>query len=140
MKKDALLYLIIGLLGGSLLTVIFSRYSFNSNMTGMMQMMGARGNNMIGNQTDVRVDPANSMHMGSSMTQMMESLQGKSGNDFDRAFIEAMTVHHQGAIEMAKEAQTNAGHPELKNLADDIISAQTNEINMMRDWQNQWGF
>lgn len=138
MKKDALLYLIIGLLGGSLLTVIFSRYSFNSNMTGMMQMMGFR-NNMMENEERFDGDERGMMNMGSSMDQMMQSMTGKTGDEFDRSFMEAMIVHHQGAIEIATQAKQNANHPEIMKMADDIISAQTGEINMMRDWQNQWG-
>jgi len=138
LKKDALLYLIIGLLGGSLLTVIFSRYSFNSNMTGMMQMMGFR-NNMMENEERFDGDERGMMNMGSSMDQMMQSMTGKTGDEFDRSFMEAMIVHHQGAIEIATQAKQNANHPEIMKMADDIISAQTGEINMMRDWQNQWG-
>ncbi|OGF99656.1 hypothetical protein A2153_03780 [Candidatus Gottesmanbacteria bacterium RBG_16_38_7b] len=78
------------------------------------------------------------MHMGSSMNQMMQSLEGRKGDDFDRSFMEAMTVHHQGAVEMAKQVENNANHQELKTMAKDIISAQTNEINIMEKWQQEW--
>ena len=106
----------------------------------MMQMMGARNNNMMGNPVDSdQNQPSGMMDLGSSMTQMMGSLDGKTGDEFDKAFIEAMIPHHQGAIEMAKKAQINAGHPELKKLADEIISAQEAEINLMRNWHSQWG-
>ena len=78
------------------------------------------------------------MGMGSSMDDMMGSLQGNTGDSFDQSFIEAMIVHHQGAIEMAKEAKINAKHSELKMMADDIISAQSQEIDQMKQWQEQW--
>ena len=81
-----------------------------------------------------------SMSMGSSMDQMMGSMMGKNEDDFDQAFMRAMIVHHEGAIQMAKAAQTQAKHEELKKLADDIIVAQTKEIQMMQLWQTQWGY
>lgn len=74
-----------------------------------------------------------------SMQDMMDSLKGKKGEEFDKAFMSAMIVHHQNAIDMAKEAQMNAGKDEIKQMADDIITAQEKEIQMMRQWQKDWG-
>jgi len=54
-----------------------------------------------------------------------------SGNSTDAAFITDMTAHHQGAIDMAEVAQTRAEQPEVRKLADDIISAQKGEISVM---------
>jgi uncharacterized protein (DUF305 family) len=73
-----------------------------------------------------------------SMTQMADSLRPLKGADFDKAFIEHMIDHHEGAIAMAKLAETNAQHHELKQLGKDIISAQSKEIDMMRSWQHDW--
>ncbi len=78
--------------------------------------------------------------MNMSMQDMMNSLDGKTDDDFDKIFISSMIRHHQGAINMARSAQENAGHQEIKDLADDIISAQTREIEMMMQWQKDWGF
>ena len=41
---------------------------------------------------------------------------------------------------MANEAKKNAKHEEIKSLADDIIKAQTSEIDMMQKWQEDWGY
>lgn len=57
---------------------------------------------------------------------------------YDLRFIEAMIPHHEGAIAMAKEALTRAEHPELKNLAENIIKAQEDEIAQMQEWQAAW--
>ena len=57
---------------------------------------------------------------------------GGSGNSTDAAFATDMTEHHQGAIDMAKIAQRRATHPQLGELADDIISSQEGEIATMR--------
>jgi uncharacterized protein (DUF305 family) len=79
-------------------------------------------------------------HASMSMDDMMSELKGKTGDDFDKAFIEMMIPHHQGAIDMARAAQQSAKHQEIKNMADDIISAQQSEIDMMRGWQKSWGY
>lgn len=76
--------------------------------------------------------------MQAMMDDMSLSLAGKSGDEFDKAFIEEMIIHHQGAIDMAKLALTSAKHQEIKNLAGAIISAQTSEINQMRQWKSAW--
>ena len=75
-----------------------------------------------------------------SMAAMTESLRDKTGDDFDKLFIAHMIKHHQGAIYMAKLAKDNAKHDEIKNMADDIISAQSKEIDMMQTWQGDWGY
>jgi len=51
-----------------------------------------------------------------------------------------MIMHHQGAIEMANLAKQQAKHEEIKNMANDIISAQSKEIDMMQSWQTNWGY
>ncbi len=88
------------------------------------------------------MDVNNQMHTSMTMDSMMEamtaSLKGKTGEEFDNAFLEEMIPHHQGAIEMAKMVLVSSKNPELVKLANDIISAQQKEINMMRDWQRQW--
>ena len=75
-----------------------------------------------------------------SMTEMTTALKGKTGDDFDKTFISEMIMHHQGAINMAKEAPVNAKHEEVKNLAKDIITAQEKEIAQMKQWQKTWGY
>lgn len=54
-----------------------------------------------------------------------------SGNEFDAAFVEQMTAHHRGAIAMAKSAEKNATHDEIKQLAQEIVEAQQSEIAKM---------
>ena len=75
-----------------------------------------------------------------SMSDMAEELEGKTGDDFDKAFIEMMIPHHQGAIDMATAAQKDAKHAEIKTMAKSIMSAQQREINQMKAWQKAWGY
>lgn len=73
-------------------------------------------------------------------TETEKMLESYTGDDYDRYYIANMIVHHQGAVDMAKLAQTNAKHAELKTMANEIISAQTTEINSMLSWQKVWGY
>lgn len=57
---------------------------------------------------------------------------------FDLRFIEAIIPHHQGAIDMAKLAQTKTEHAEIKTIAANIIKAQTAEIAQMQAWKAAW--
>lgn len=75
-----------------------------------------------------------------SMDAMVQSLEGKNGDAFDKEFLSQMIVHHEGAIEMAKLARAQAKHDEVKKLSEEIISAQEHEIGEMRQWQQQWGY
>lgn len=62
------------------------------------------------------------------------------GEEYDRMFIAGMIAHHQGAVDMAKLAQAQAKHTELKTMAGNIITAQEKEIADMTAWQQQWGY
>ncbi|OGI90432.1 hypothetical protein A2911_01695 [Candidatus Nomurabacteria bacterium RIFCSPLOWO2_01_FULL_40_15] len=59
-------------------------------------------------------------------------------NGIDEHFIEQMIPHHDGAIAMANLALQKAKRPEIKNLAQDIISAQEKEITEMQNWYKNW--
>ncbi|MBY0328586.1 DUF305 domain-containing protein [Patescibacteria group bacterium] len=76
--------------------------------------------------------------MSSMMMDMNAALRGKTGDAFDQVFLSEMIVHHQGAIDMAELALTDAKHQEIKDLAKAIVSAQTKEISEMKAWQKSW--
>ena len=56
----------------------------------------------------------------------------------DRALLEEMALHHHGAIEMAQLALQNAQHDQPKQMAGDIVAAQSSEIAQMTRWQAAW--
>ncbi len=78
------------------------------------------------------------MDMNSSMGGMMVGLSDKVGDEFDRAFLKLMIVHHEGAVLMSKQALEDAKHQEIKDLSNAIIVAQEKEIAMMKDWLMSW--
>ncbi len=130
------LYIIIGVLSGVILGIFIARYAVNTqnypmlNTTGMGGMMQRGQTSMMGEQ--------GMQGMGMSMNQMSSTLAALKGEDFDRMFITLMMDHHQGAIDMAKLALSNSERDELKDLANDIVSAQTKEIEMMKGWLDSW--
>lgn len=124
MEKNALFYGFIGFIIGALVTVAVSS---NKSDAPNMEKAG-----------DKKMEAADEATM--SMMQMVKELEGKTGEEFDRKFIKLMTEHHQGAIDMAKSAQKNAAHDEIKKLADEIIKAQTAEIDKMKEWKKSWGY
>jgi uncharacterized protein (DUF305 family) len=68
---------------------------------------------------------------------MSQDLGAKDAN-FDLRFIDAMIPHHEGAVTMAQNAATKSTRPEIKKLAQDIISSQQAEIKQMQQWKQAW--
>jgi uncharacterized protein (DUF305 family) len=80
-------------------------------------------------------------HMGMSEHEMgmdtdMAALE--RAKPFDKAFIDAMVPHHEGAIAMARTELDNGTQPGLRRMAKDIIGAQTNEIAQLKQWRKAW--
>ncbi len=103
----------------------------------MMDKMGSGANMMSGMNHDMNAMMRNGT--GMTMSDMSASLKGKTGDDLDKAFLTGMIEHHQGALDMAAYLK-NAKHPELQKMGEDIIKAQTSEIEQMKKWQKDWGY
>jgi uncharacterized protein (DUF305 family) len=71
-----------------------------------------------------------SMGMGSE--EMARQMVMENGKYSDKAFIDAMVPHHQGAVEMAEVALQNAEHEQIKQLSQNIISTQRAEIEELK--------
>jgi uncharacterized protein (DUF305 family) len=63
----------------------------------------------------------------------MADLGKLSGKRFDRAFLQMMIKHHQGAITMAKTEQAGGASTAAKALAGSIVAAQSAEVATMRN-------
>ena len=74
--------------------------------------------------------------MTMDMTEEIEAL--KTADPFDRAFIDAMVEHHGSAIDAATIIRDQTALPELKGLAEDIITSQQAEIEQMTEWRAAW--
>lgn len=71
-------------------------------------------------------------------SMMMKMDLGAADAEFDLRFMNAMIPHHEGAIVMAKDALNKAQHPEVKQLAKEIIASQQAEIDQMNQWRKNW--
>lgn len=58
--------------------------------------------------------------------------------EFDLMFIDMMIVHHQGAVAMAEIAIERGEHPEVVDMAEEIIAAQEEEIAQLETWRDAW--
>ncbi len=85
-------------------------------------------------------------HMGHDNMGMSDHAMGMDGDvselktakPFDKAFIDMMVPHHEGAVRMATMLLKNGELPELQTMARAIIKAQETEIQQMRSWRKAW--
>ena len=88
---------------------------------------------------DISPDDHGGMDMGGmdmdgmSQEEMMTQLDGPAGDEFDRAFLDAMIAHHEGAIEMSEQQVADGQNPDAVALAEKIIEDQRAEITEMRE-------
>lgn len=117
------------------------KYSGENGMM-MRSTQHMMGNGMMMDDDDMMMDHMMDEDdmMSMSMGDMSRMLEGKTGDDFDKAFIEGMIPHHQGAIDMANMALISAKHGEIREMATEIITAQQREIDMMNQWLKDWGY
>ena len=73
-----------------------------------------------------------SMMNGMLTVEQLDGLSSLQGADFDRAWLEAMIAHHEGAVEMAGTVLSDGANPEIRSLAERIIAGQQAEIDEMR--------
>ncbi|WP_148203221.1 DUF305 domain-containing protein [Synechococcus sp. JA-3-3Ab] len=63
---------------------------------------------------------------------------GPADESFDLRFLDAMILHHEGAVSMAAEALQKSRRREIRQLAKDILAAQSQEIKQMQGWRLSW--
>ncbi|MBA2713025.1 MAG: DUF305 domain-containing protein, partial [Rubrobacteraceae bacterium] len=71
-----------------------------------------------------------------SMSSMMGSFDKEK--PFDLQFIDQMTMHHEGAIMSSEHMISDSKRPELRMLAADIKKSQSEQIDQMQEWRDEW--
>ena len=76
---------------------------------------------------------------GLEMEQAMEKMHTgiasiKPTGDNDADFVRFMLPHHQAALDMAKAELTHGKDPQMRRLAQEIVTDQQSEIELMQLW------
>lgn len=107
---------------------------------------GGMNHNTVMNSNSMNMNGMNhnSMPMNSNMNHNgmnhsnMKSDANAASAPYDLQFIDTMTAHHQGAVEMAKMVDGRTQRTELKAFAQKIIADQNKEIEQMNQWREKW--
>lgn len=75
----------------------------------------------------------------SADSSMTASLQGKTGADLDRAYLDMMVTDHQKAIAMFENAAKNASTPEAKKLATEGLPKLRDHLKTVQQLQQKMG-
>jgi len=73
-----------------------------------------------------------------SQSMKMSKDIGAADAEFDLRFMNAMIAHHESALTMAQDALSKSQRPDVKQLAQDIITSQQAEIDQMKQWRQAW--
>ena len=100
---------------------------------GMMGMMGRQAGSMPmgaprGDQSVA------SLAMNAVNERMHREMAMEYTGNVDADFAKNMIAHHQGAIDMAKIVVAFGKDPKIRELAQNVIRAQEDEITMMKSW------
>lgn len=110
------------------------------------QNAGQMNHDMIGSSGGMDHDMMNSSGSGQWDGPMMSmgGMPGMSMGDNgmmsmdEQAFIAMMVAHHQMAIDMAQIELDRGNDAQVRGVAENVIKAQTAEIEQMRQWYQDW--
>ncbi|WP_158853191.1 DUF305 domain-containing protein [Saccharothrix deserti] len=69
---------------------------------------------------------------GMATEAQLAALKAARGADFDRLYLQLMTAHHEGALQMAVEVLSTGSDVRVEEMANDVVATQTDEINRMK--------
>lgn len=75
---------------------------------------------------------------GMASSYDMQRLENSEDREFDMLFSELMITHHRGGIQMARAVVENGRSQKVEEIAQTMIRAQQEEVNLMEEWRNEW--
>lgn len=67
-----------------------------------------------------------------TMHSAMDAVKPSGNDDFD--FANLMLPHHRAAVDMAKAELLHGSDPEMRRLAQEILTDQESEVHLMQLW------
>lgn len=71
-------------------------------------------------------------HEGMLTEEQLDELASATGAEFDALWLTSMIEHHEGAITMAQRVVDDGQDPDVRDLAEQIVQVQQDEIEDMR--------
>ncbi|GAA3823884.1 DUF305 domain-containing protein [Cellulomonas soli] len=102
-------------------------------MTGWLQAWGEDVEASMPGMDHDGMDMGGMTMDGLTQEEAMADLDGLTGPDVDRRFLELMIAHHEGAITMAEQELAEGTDADALQLASTIIDDQSTEITTMQD-------
>lgn len=94
-----------------------------------------QGSHSHGREVGVSPDWSELMESMEKMHVAMDKIDRTGDSDVD--FVRLMLPHHQGAIDMARAQLMYGKDPQMRRLAQEIITDQQSEIELMQLWLKQ---
>src|SRR5690348_12109716 len=117
----------------------FELMKLRTNLQGTLTLIGVIGIISLGaathnsnGQPSTNSDWSELIASMDRMHMAMGAVKQSGDNDVD--FVRLMLPHHQAAIDMAKAQLLYGKDPQMRRLAQEIITDQQSEIELMRQW------
>jgi len=106
---------------------------------GFALAQGHQGHGSHGAAPPAAADTAATQAYKAANDKMHKEMGVAFSGDPDVDFVHGMIPHHQGAVEMARVVLAHGKDPELRKLAEGVITEQEKEIAFMREWLKKRG-
>lgn len=108
-------------------------------LAGLALAQGHQGHGSHGTAAPAAADTAATKDYKAANDKMHKEMGIAFSGDADVDFARGMIPHHQGAVDMAKVVLAHGKDPELRKLAQGVITEQEKEIAFLRDWLKKQG-